>query len=150
MKSTKQQLYELCVAYIAGKEKAIKDAIADVRAAAANETKSSAGDKYETAREMMQQEIDMNMTRLAELSHLQLILEQIHTDEPYSTAQPGAVVYTTNGNYYIAIGAGKLTVNDATYYAVSAASPIGAKLTGLRMHDTFLLNGKPYTISEVA
>ena len=104
----KQQLYILCGEYITNREAEIKHAIAEAREAANNETKSSAGDKYETGRETMQQEIDLNITRLNELGKLKLALERIIPEQTSSTVIPGSIVRTSNGNYYIAIGAGKL------------------------------------------
>ena len=146
----KQQLYILCGEYITNREAEIKNAIAEAREAANNETKSSAGDKYETGRETMQQEIDLNITRLNELSKLKQTLERIIPEQTSSTVIPGSVVRTNNGSYYIAIGAGKLKVADTTYYAISAESPIGEKLAGQKAGHTFDFNGKRFAIEGVA
>jgi len=116
----KQQLYILCRQYITNHEAEIKKAIAEIRDAASNETKSSAGDKYETGRETMQQEIDLNISRLNELNKLKQSLERIIPEQTGNTVMAGSIVTTNNGSYYIAIGAGKLKVNDVTYYAISA------------------------------
>ena len=149
MTELKRQLYSLCAEYITNRETAIKNTIAEAREAANNETKSSAGDKYETGREVMQQEIDLNLTRLNELKKLRSTLERIVPDRKCVTAQPGAVVNTNNGNYYIAISAGQLKVNGTTYYAISAAAPIGMQMAGLKEGDTYLLNGKKVVIEQV-
>jgi transcription elongation GreA/GreB family factor len=149
MAELKQQLYTLCNEYIANREAAIKNTIAEAREAANNETKSSAGDKYETGRETMQQEIDLNLTRLNELKKLKQTLDRILPTQKNATAQPGAIVCTSNGNYYISISAGQLKVNGATYYAISAASPIGTQLAGLKGGDTFILNGKKIIVESV-
>ena len=121
-----------------------------MRDAANNETKSSAGDKYETGRETMQQEIDLNITRLNELGKLKQVLDRIIPDRTGSTVMPGSVVRTNTANYYIAIGAGKLAVEGSMYYAISAESPIGEKLAGQRAGYTFELNGKQQVIESVA
>ena len=149
MAELKQQLYTLCGEYITNRETVIKKLIAEAREAANNETKSSAGDKYETGREVMQQEIDLNLTRLNELNKLKQTLDRIAPNQKNTAAQPGAVVCTDNGNYYIAISAEQLKVNGATYYAISAASPIGTKLAGLKAGDSFTLNGKKVLIESI-
>jgi transcription elongation GreA/GreB family factor len=64
--------------------------------------------------------------------------------------QPGCIVATNNGTYYIAISAGQLKVADQTYFAISAASPIGAKMAGQKAGYEFMLNGKKYVIESVA
>ena len=49
MEQLKKQLYKLCKDHISKRIKELQHAIADLHEAMANETKSSAGDKYETA-----------------------------------------------------------------------------------------------------
>jgi len=149
MADIKQQLYTLCTEYIAAKETDIRRTIDEAREAANNETKSSAGDKYETGRETMQQEIDLNLTRLNELKKLKVTLDRILPDQKSDIVVPGSAVLTSNGNYYIGISAGVLNAGGNAYYAVSAASPIGAALTGRRKGDSFSWNGKSYTVAEV-
>ncbi len=149
MSKLKQQLYLLCSQYIASRETEIKAAIAEAREATANETKSSAGDKYETGVETIQQDIDLNITRLNELNKLKQALERIIPEQVSSTVIPGSVVRTNNGSYYIAIGAGKIKADDVTYYAVSQESPIGEKLAGNKAGHKFEFNGRTYQIESV-
>ncbi len=150
MSILKQQLYILCGEYIKNREAEIKKTLEEAREAANNETKSSAGDKYETGRETMQQEIDLNITRLNELNKLKLALERIIPDQAGSIAMPGSVVRTSNGNYYLSIGAGKLKIGNDIYYAISIESPIGEKLAGQKAKHTFDFNGKTFVIESVA
>lgn len=149
MSNLKLQLYDMCKQYLATREAQIKQVIAEAREAAANETKSSAGDKYETTREMMQQEIDQSLVRLHELEKLKATLQHIDPSLHSATICPGSVVHTGNGNFYISISAGQLQVEDNTYYAISAASPIGAQLMGKTTGYSFFLNGKDFLIKDV-
>ncbi len=149
MSKLKQQLYILCGDYIANREREIKQVIAEAREAANNETKSSAGDKYETGRETMQQEIDLNITRLNELAKLKQTMERIIPDQISNTVIPGSVVRTNTASYYIAIGAGKLKIAEAVYYAISMESPIGEKLAGQKAGHTFDFNGKKMVVESV-
>ncbi len=149
MATLKEQLYLLCGDYIRNREAEIKKTIAEAQEAAANETKSSAGDKYETGREVMQQEIDLNLVRLNELNKLKAALEHIVPAQTGAIAVPGSVVYTSNGNFYISISAGQLKADGASFYAISAASPIGSKLTGQKAGYSFELNGKQFVIEKV-
>ncbi len=149
MPDIKEQLYLLCGEYLRTREAEIKKAIAEAQDAANNETKSSAGDKYETGREVMQQEIDLNITRLNELNKLKTTLEYIAPAHTSTIVVPGSAVHTNNGNFYIAISAGPLKISDTTFYAISAASPIGSKLAGQKVGYSFTLNGKQYLIESV-
>lgn len=149
MATLKEQLYLLCVDYIMNRETEIKKVIAEAQDAANNETKSSAGDKYETGREMMQQEIQQNQARLNELNKLKTALEYIAPTQTSASVVPGSVVYTNNGNFYISISAGQLKVDATTFYAISASSPIGLKLMSQKAGYSFELNGKGFVIEKI-
>jgi len=145
----KEELYQLCIDFVCNRETEIKKLIAEARDAANNETKSSAGDKYETAREVIQQEINLNLARLSELGKLRATLEHITPTQTGAVALPGSVVYTSNGNFYISIGAGKIAVNSTIFFSISAASPIGSKLLGKKVGYSFDLNGNKFVIEKI-
>ena len=149
MINLKKQLHQQCLAYVQNRMDAAKQALDDAQAAANDETKSSAGDKYETSREMIQQETDRNLAQLNEANKLKIALNVIETGGTSAVAGPGSLVVTDNGSFYLAISAGLLTVNNQKYYAVSPASPIGLKLKGLKSGNKFTLNDKSYLIEQV-
>lgn len=149
MSTVKQQLHTLCIDYISTAINSAEAAITDAREAVANETKSSAGDKYETAREMLQQDIDLNMIRLAKAKEQQHVLKYINPEQVNAIAVPGSLVITNNGNFYIATNAGQFEIEGEKYYAISTDSPIGAQLKGKREGDKFSLNGKDYIIDKL-
>jgi transcription elongation GreA/GreB family factor len=149
MTNLKKDLYALCVNYVKARIETAKQAIADAQQSAGEETKSSAGDKYETGREMMQQETDRNQAQLNEANKLLIALNQINIDTASSSAIQGSVVITDNGKFYLAISAGALNLNGEGYFAVSTVSPIGTKLLGRKNGDEFNLNGKQYKVKEV-
>ena len=145
----KEALYRYCIEFVSKREAEIKEVIAGAQDAANNETKSSAGDKYETAREVMQQEINLNLARLNELSKLRATLEHITPSQTAAVVLPGSVVYTNNGSFYISIGAGKTVIDGTTYFYISAASPLGSQLLGKESGHSFELNGKHFVIEKV-
>ncbi|GAA4902217.1 3-oxoacyl-ACP synthase [Mucilaginibacter defluvii] len=151
MTDLKAKLHSLCLNYVQQKIDNAGEAIAEAQQAANNETKSSAGDKYETGRAMAQQEADRNMAQLNEANKLKVVLNHIAvTPNSTGVADAGSIVTTDNGNFYIAISAGVLQVDDgSSYIAVSAASPIGTQLKGKRESDEFILNGKKYRLTGV-
>ncbi|MBK0381175.1 3-oxoacyl-ACP synthase [Mucilaginibacter segetis] len=149
MDDIKATLHKLCIDYVQSRMQAAEDAIKEAQNAAKDDTKSSAGDKYETGREMMQQETNRNMAQLTEANKLMVALNQVHYTPVYTTAAPGSLVTTNNGTFYIAISAGILSLDGKSYYAVSPASPIGLKLTGKKTGETFSLNEKNYQITSI-
>lgn len=145
----KRVLHEKCSVYVQERIKSIQLAIDDAQAAANDETKSSAGDKYETGRSMMQLEIEKNISQLTECLKLQKVMRQINAEKESNIAALGSVVFTNNGNFYLAISAGNMEIESSRYFAVSAASPIGQKLMGLKKDEAFVFNNKHYSVKEV-
>ncbi len=68
--------------------------------------KSSAGDKHEVGRAMMQQELDKLEEQRAKLIALQQELDRVPQDRVYDRGAFGSLVTTTNGTYFIAVGLG--------------------------------------------
>jgi len=149
MNQLKKQLHDLCLAYVHERMSAAQFAINEAQQATNNDTKSSAGDKYETGREMMQQETNRNLTQLNEANKLIVALNQISTSGQSLTAEAGSVVLTNNGNFYLSISAGVLQLDRETYVAISPGSPIGLKMKGCKAGNEFRLNGKAYKVMEV-
>ncbi|PWK75822.1 hypothetical protein LX99_03553 [Mucilaginibacter oryzae] len=149
MSDLKKELHLLCVNYVHKSMQAAQDAINDAQKASTDDTKSSAGDKYETSREMMQQETDRNMAQLNEANKLLVALNRISVTGISVAAEPGSIVLTNNGNFYLAISAGSLVLNGKSYFAVSPASPVGNMLRGKKAGETFTLNGKTYRVESV-
>jgi len=149
MSKLKEQLYNQCADYVQKRMDAAEQGIKEARQASSEDTKSSAGDKYETGRAMMQQETDRNLIQLNEANKLKVALNNISSAITSTHAEAGSLVITNNGKFYLAISAGTLTVDGESYFAVSPASPIGLKLKGQGGGSSFDLNGKLYTIEAV-
>ena len=149
MSEIKERLYLLCHDYIASRVAVIKQNAAEAQEAANDDTKSSAGDKFEVGREMMQQEVELNLARLGDMYKLKQALENVSPSVKSNTIQPGSLVHTSNGIYYIAIGAGKLALDGAIYYAISPEAPIALQMLGKTAGTDFVLNGKNMKIEKV-
>jgi transcription elongation GreA/GreB family factor len=150
MNNIKEQLYKMCIDHVQKRIGEARQAIDDAQDSSDEETKSSAGDKYETGREMMQQVADQAQVQLNEANKLMVALSTITYNTTHLNADTGSVVYTNHGQFYIAISAGTLSIGQQTFYAVSPASPIAIKLNGKKAGDEFDLNGRAYRIEKVA
>ncbi len=127
----------------------IETAIASAKEARDNESKSSAGDKYETGRAMLQIELDNLEQQLK--NQLELKTEVLRVNPELTTEKIGlgSLISCTNGTYFIAIGLGKIVVGNETVYAISLASPLGQALKGAQKDNTISLNGNSITINNV-
>ena len=149
MSELKSKLYKLCHAYVDQRIETTQKAMEALQVSADEETKSSVGDKYETGRAMMQLEMEKYSVQLNEAVKLKQTISQMETVVQTDVVQPGCLVRTNQGNFYISISAGLLKVNDESFFAISTASPIGTKLLGLKVKDTFTFNNKVYEIQRI-
>lgn len=92
-----------------------------------SDTKSSAGDKYETSREMIQQDLNRYQQQLIQAKKDALILQKTALETKDKVAL-GSLVVTNKANYFIAISLGKQQVDQTDYMIISASSPIGKLL----------------------
>jgi transcription elongation GreA/GreB family factor len=149
MNPLKAQLHAACAAFVQQRIEAAQAAMRTAQESANSETKSSAGDKYETGRAMAQEERNRNAVQLQQALQLQGELTRINPALPCDAVRPGALVATSMGQFYISISAGKLTVEGHDYFAVSAAAPVAAALSGKQAGEEVLFNGKKVQIVAV-
>ena len=137
MKSIKEQLYQACADFVQKKEEDILKTIRSNQEALNSETKSSAGDKHETGRAMLQLEMEKASQQLEVVHQMKSTLKRINISETSARAKLGSLVATDHTDYFLAISAGELKINDGIYYAVSVGSPIGKLLLGKSEGDSF-------------
>ena len=145
----KENLYQLCLKFIEQRIQTAETALEQAREASNDDTKSSAGDKFETTREMMQQDIARNKNLLFDGQHNQQLLISLQNAPHSDIVRNGSLVYTSNGLFYITISAGQIKIDDQLIFAISAVSPIGQLLIGKKADDSFSFNKNEYTIKEV-
>lgn len=114
-----------------------------------NETKSSAGDKYETSRAMLQIEQDNVRKQLKEALEQKASFEKIDAAVTTSFITRGSLVKTANSHFFVSSALGKIFVENVTVIALSPQSPLGSKLLGLKTNESVTMNGITYTIKSI-
>ena len=147
--STKQKIYNQCLDLIDEKIKNLHSALLNATESAHNETKSTAGDKHETARAMMQLEQEKLGNQLKELLELKAELEKIDVSKNSKQISKGSLIETDKGYLFIAIGLGKVIAEEKTVVVLSAQSPLGNKLMGKKENDVVEMNGVYYKIEKL-
>ena len=132
---------------IADKAEYFENLIAGTRASN-NDTKSSMGDKYETGREMLQQEINNLQRQLNEILNQQAVMQKINSG-PSEKVQNGALVKTNNGIFYIGASIGEIVSENQKIMTVSAESPLVKAMFGKKMGDAFSINNISQTIENI-
>lgn len=113
------------------------------------EGKSSAGDKYETARAMGQLDREMNGRMYEQAQQERLILERINPLLTLPNVGLGSLVKTTMGDFFVAVGAGVVALNGKNIIVISPQSPIGQILMGKATQEAFEFRDKSYKILSV-
>ena len=128
----------------------ILNSLQKLRDSKTSETKSSAGDKFETGRAMLQLEENNLRQQLAAVRANEELLDKATRQPESDAAAIGSLVATDRGLYLLAAGLGKVTERGRVVYCVSPASPIGRRLVGKRVGDKFLFNDTTFTIRGLA
>ena len=149
MSDIKTRLHNLCLTYADERIATATEAIKAARDSSTDDTKSSAGDKYETGRAMMQLDIDRQTTQLVEAQKLKMFLDRMAPENVSDTVQNGSLAYTNQGTFYLAISIGQVDLDGQKYFVISAASPIGAQLMKQKTGAKFSFNGKAYEIKAI-
>jgi hypothetical protein len=151
MEDFKSKLYQRCMDFILQRINTAETALQQAQEASNDDTKSSAGDKFETTREMMQQDIARNKNLLFDgQQNLQLLSSLESVPAGTDTVRNGSLVHTSKGIFYISISAGQLKVEDQLVFAISAASPIGTLLIGKKPGETFSFNQNEYKVEKIS
>ena len=108
----KQQLIQACRDYLKDKINSLNTIINEVTESSNSESKSSAGDKHETSKAMMQLEIEKLGTQLKEAEGQLAEFEKINFNKTFQTIEQGSLVETNKGYFLIASSIGKITVDD--------------------------------------
>lgn len=112
------------------------------------ETKSSMGDKYETSREMLQQEIMQIQRQLAVFQEHQIQVRKL-TEIVSETIKTGSIVKTTFGNFIIITSLGEFEMDGEKFVSISEQTPLAQQLMRKEVGDSFSIQQKIYLIVEM-
>ena len=101
-----------------------------------SDTKSSAGDKFETSREMAQIEIRKLETEILKAQQYIQDLQENKAD----------LIITETEVFLISIPFGKITINSKTIYCISNSAPIAKHLLNTEISTGFNYRGVDYKV----
>ena len=145
----KSEIHAACMHKQQTKIEELQNAIDKVQESIVGEDNSTAGNKFETARAMGQEELDrLNQTINIALREMTL-LSNISPDKPCDSVQLGALITTDKKMMYLCVGLGKIEIGKDTVFAISTASPIGTQLMGKEKGAEVVFGGKKEKIVSV-
>lgn len=145
----REELLKSCHAYVNERILRLEASVRDLEHDLSNETKSSAGDKYETSREMINTEISQLERQLKEFKKLKGILSLPQLQKTSATIQLGSIVITNAANYFVAIPVGEVNIDKEKFYAIGINSPMAQLLNGKQKGDVFTFREKEVKILDV-
>lgn len=128
---------------------AAQQEIHSLRQSLEGDAKSTAGDKHETGRAMIQMDMERAAERLHEgLERLAAAKKRFMECEAQSweTIRVGHAVETDDGSFLLGPPLGKLTAHGLTCFALSSVSPLGQQLLGKRAGDQVTTGSKTLTV----
>jgi len=123
--------------------------IETARETANADTKSSAGDKFETTRAMMHLEQETYSRQMEETLARQQQAHSTPIDSDTEIVQTGAVVITSIGSFFISVSGDDIEIDDEEYTPISLLSPIGESLRGKCSGETISFRGNSVTIESL-
>ena len=127
----------------------IEAALADLKESGTNETKSTAGDKHETALAMLQIEQANFRVQLKDAQEKKAMLLKLNPSFSTKEIRIGSVVITNKNIVYISTALGKQVINDCEIVAISPQSPLATKLLGLNIEETVFVNGNKFVVQNI-
>ncbi|MBT3524047.1 MAG: 3-oxoacyl-ACP synthase [Flavobacteriaceae bacterium] len=114
------------------------------------ETKSSAGDKHETTRAMIQIEREKNSKRIKEIENSKkqlIVIKSVQLNN--LKVSPGSIIFTSNNNYFISISSEIYSSDTNKIYCVSTNTPIAKSYLGKKIGDIVTFNNIESKIEKI-
>jgi transposase-like protein len=145
----KEKIYAACLQLLNTKIQALQNTLHELAEGAISDGKSSAGDKHETARAMMQLEQEKISKQLDEVLAQKAILEKIDCTVKSTQIIKGSLIKTNRGYLFLSIALGKLNIYGTDIIILSPQSPLGIKLLGLQVKSKVEINATTYLLEEI-
>ncbi|WP_343636796.1 hypothetical protein [Fluviicola sp.] len=144
----KKALFEQLSLNISGKIASLQADIADLQQGMTDDSKSSAGDKFETAREMAQQELGKLNVQLSEQQLLKSLIDN-QSVETVTQVQLGAVVQTNKGLFLVGIPIGNSMFEGKPIIGIGLGAPLGQLLLHKKKSEQVTFNNQPFIIEAI-
>ncbi|HBH22072.1 MAG TPA: hypothetical protein DDY13_01480 [Cytophagales bacterium] len=145
----KGQLKKHCLELVGQRLHDLKDQIAALQKSKSEDTKSSMGDKYETSREMVNQEMNKLDQQWEQWQSYQAALERCNTDRDMDQADTSALVGTSIGNFWIITPLGQIQLEGEMIFVISPLAPLAKAFSGKKAKEELMFNGRSIVIKQI-
>lgn len=145
----KSEIHSYCLAHVDNQLDALLKSLRETQEAANNESKSSAGDKHETARAMAQLEIDRMAKQIEQVQLQKSSLQKLSTEHKHLKVGLGSYIESESHNFYVSVGLGEIRNAHCRFYAIAPEAPLAQQLLNKVEGDQFLMAGKRLSILKL-
>ena len=145
----KKRVIEFITLLIKDKTQLLKFELDSINKEKNNLKKSSAGDKFETSRALMQTEYDKIHNQLLIFKNQLRAIKSISLSDKKKKVGVGSFIKTNKSFYFISIGLGKQIIDNNDIYIISLSSPIGKLLNNKKKGDKIVFNNKEELIKDI-
>ena len=142
----KQAVHAACLILLEARIHGAEAGLEQAREAGRAETKSSAGDKHETARAMAQVELEKQVNAVRYLRVMEAAFRGIDPLRPATRIASGALVCTDQGHFYVSAALGGIVIKGTVVQAISMQAPVLTAFAALALGETVEFRGKSYRL----
>ena len=145
----KKRVVDFITILIKDKTQLLKFELDSINKEKNNLKKSSAGDKFEISRVLMQTEYDKIHNQLLILKNQLRAIKSISLSDKKKKVGVGSFIKTNKSFYFISIGLGKQIIDNNAINIISLSSPIGKLLNNKKKGDKIVFNNKEELIENI-
>ena len=147
---TKPLLLAHCIQLVDAAIADIKNQMHELVVEAQNDSKSTAGDKHETGRAMMQLAQEQLGKQLQEAEFKRNQLTRIDATSIHTKIIEGSLISTNENTLFLAAPLGKIQFNGEEVFVISTLSPLGKLLMGKKARESISFNQRQIHITSIA
>lgn len=145
----KEELYTLFLHKLNERINIFQSNMDDLSQSIMNETKSTAGDKHETALAILQREQSHVSKHLQQVLAQKKALQLLAFQQQGEWITRGSLVKTNQGFFYVSVAMPKVEIQNVKVIGISSESPLGNELIGKKPGDQITVNGQIHIIETI-
>jgi hypothetical protein len=149
MKQFKEQILQKCKELVDEKLNKLFYALEELNESAEAESKSTAGDKHETGRAMIQIEQEKIGKQIQEWENQKLLLHKIDVCKDTDRISIGTLIETDRELFFLAINLGKIKLEEHDVMVISVQSTLGSLMTKHHKNDKITFLNSTYLIKAL-
>ncbi|MCF8714200.1 GreA/GreB family elongation factor [Joostella atrarenae] len=145
----KEQLYRKCLTTLNERIERYRAEINIIKESVENEDRTKGDEDEGSSGSGYGSNFTKTLEYLEEANSLKAKLKQVDIFQSNDTVKQGSLVECSNGNFFLSIPLGKITLDDTIYFAISKEAPVGQLLLDKKVGDTITFNTNSFQILKI-